>query len=109
MSYQVSGSGQVGLWARVSGTWTKVGTAYVQGYNNSFASAGTYAVPYTLYQNVTVTGPVDAFRVTCDSLDSGLSMNLTSFDYVKWQSMSASGTRSATPNGEQVTATVRPQ
>jgi hypothetical protein len=109
MSYQVSGSGQIGLWARVSGTWTKVGTAYVSGYDNSFSSAGVKTVPYYLLQNVTVTGPIDAFRVTVDSLDYGLSINLTSFDYVRWQSMSSTGTRSATPNGEQITATVRPQ
>lgn len=104
-TYIAEGSGTLGLWARVNGAWVKMGTMPYYAYG-TYGSGGLKTVPWYATGKATAPGGnIDAFRVTVDDGGGGI----TAFNSVSWVTQSSSGTRSATPNGEQIVATVRPQ
>ena len=107
-TYYAEASGTLGAWARINGNWTKIGS--MPFYTNGvYGNGGMKTMSFYVNQTVSCGGYVDAFRVTVDSVDSGGSCNITAFNNVTWVTQSTSSTRSATPNGEVITATVRPQ
>ncbi len=107
-TYWAEGAATIGLWARINGGWTKIGTAYAYG-SGAYPSGGNKTVYWNISQTASCGGYVDAFKVTVDSLDSGLSCSIDGFSSVTWQTQSSSSTRSATPNGEKINARVSPQ
>lgn len=102
-NYVAEGSGTLGLWARSNGAWVKVGTTSFYAYQN-YASGGMKTLSWYTTASVSAPGGIDAFKVTIDDYGS-----ITAFNSVSWVTQASSGTRSATPNGEKITATVRPQ
>lgn len=107
-TYSASGSVTVGIWAKRTAGWQKVmnKTHLVGGPVNA---AGQYTWPFSVSDfSVQLGSDVKAVGLTIETF-SGDSAALTSFSKLAWQaSGSASGTRSATPNGEKTTVTVSP-
>jgi|32_taG_2_1085360.scaffolds.fasta_scaffold33887_2 hypothetical protein len=102
-TYIAEGSGTLGLWARSNGTWVKLGTTPFYAYN-TFGTGGLKTLSWYTTASISAPGGIDAFRVTIDDVGS-----ITAFNSVSWVTQASSGTRSATPNGEHIIATVRPQ
>lgn len=98
----------IGLWAKKSGAWVKVGTTTknVQGTDGVASSAGQ-AFSKTI--SVACGTGIEAFGITIDSVDNGTSGALTAFTSVTWVKTTTSGVRSATPSSQKGRITVRPQ
>lgn len=107
-SYSASAAATVGFYVYANGTWNRIGGQQVYFYGSGYTSGGTK----TLYSGVQIPasygGDFSDFRVVVESLDEGNSVNLNSVPDCTWTSQTTSGQRSATPNGEKVTATMRP-
>lgn len=95
------------VYGLINGGWSFLGRQSVYLYGSGYTSSGSK----TLYQNDSITvsygGNVDAFRVVLESVDSGTGGSITGAN-ANWTSQTNSGSRSATPNGEKITATMRP-
>lgn len=107
-TYYAEASGSLGAWARINGTWTKIGSMPFYA-NGAYGNGGLKTMSWYASGTLTSGGYIDAFRVTIDSVDSGQNCNIGTFHGVTWVTQSTSSVRSATPNGEKITATVRPQ
>ncbi|WP_147276203.1 hypothetical protein [Sphingomonas aracearum] len=104
--YYAEGSATIGLWTLVNGGWVRAGQGYVWA-NGTYSTGGAKQLSWSLSQAVSSGGYVSGFRITIDASDYGAAIG--AFQSVTWVTQSTSGSRSATPNGEIVTATVRPQ
>lgn len=96
------------VYGLINGGWSFLGRQSVYLYGSGYSNGGSK----TLYQNdsisVSYSGNVDAFRVILERVDSGTGGSITGAN-ANWTSQTTSGQRSATPNGEKIIATMRPQ
>lgn len=107
--YDFVGSVTIGIWAKRTAGWQKVATEFVE------VDGGTYTSPalrtfnwfrdnvtYQLGTNVLAVG------LTVDGVNAN-SAAITTFNKLAWQAQgTASSIRSATPNGQKSTVTVKP-
>lgn len=107
-TYYAEASATLGLWANINGTWTRVKQISVYG-SGSYSNGGTKTLYWSISEAIQASGSVGNFRVTIDAVNSGSSAGISALSSVTWQTQSSSSSRSATPNGETVIATVRPQ
>lgn len=103
--YVVSGYLEVGIWRKVSGAWSLLGTEGVSVYQDVGNSPGRQTVSWSLQNNYALGPGVTDFGVTIESSDDTAAITYLS---VSWAASQASGERSASPSGEQATAVVRP-
>lgn len=104
-SYYLSGSLSVGIWRKVGGVWSLFTTEGVNIFTQTGAG-GVQTVGWSLSGTYALGAGVTDFGVTIESQD-GTAAALTNLD-VSYSAQTSSGTRSATPGGESVKATVRP-
>lgn len=104
-SYTLSGTVGVGIWRKVSGVWGLFTTEYVYIYQ-VVAGSGVRTVGWGLYGTYALGSGVTDFGVTIESQD-GTAAALTNLD-ISYNTVTTTGTRSASPNGEMARSTVRP-
>lgn len=106
-SYSASAQITYGIYVYNNG-WIRVGGNSISMYGSGYTTGGNK----TLYGGDQLTfnygGYFTDVRVVLESVDDGQSGTLTSVPNMTWTSQTVSGQRSATPNGEKVTATMRP-
>lgn len=103
--YMVTGYVEVGIWKQVGGAWSLAATeaVYVQ---EDVGQQGYHTVGWYLNNTYALGAGVTAFGATIQSQD-GNAAGITSL-YASWGISGATTDRSATPNGQQTTITVRP-
>jgi hypothetical protein len=107
MAYYITGSVTLGIWAKKAGAWAKVAERRIEIYQE-VGGAGNQAVNFDVNYDVDMGTAVQAFGVTVEAYE-GVGATLTDFVSAVWTGTAASGERSATPNGQFSTVTVRPQ
>lgn len=106
-TYSASGTAKINFWSYVGG-WVKTGSDYV-GVSQSFGTAGSKTMNWTYSNAVQFQAGLTSFGVNVELYD-GQSATLSEFNRVYWTAQgSGSGVRSATPNGQKSTITVRPK
>lgn len=91
-----------------NGSWVRLGTFSAFMYQSGYTSPGQKYLTTSEYPTITTNGDFSDFRVVLDSTDDGSGGAINSVPNLTWTSQTTSGQRSATPNGEQVLATMRP-
>jgi hypothetical protein len=110
-----SGSVTLGVWAKVSGVWSEVGTmtCYLAGETVGTGAFGDYLFETEsgeISDSFIMSAGVEAFGLTLKSHAGTWARSLDDFDSVTYSTPgSPSGTRSATPAGQTSTVTVRPK
>jgi hypothetical protein len=98
----------VAVYALKSGAWTFVGRYSVDARLAPTTAGGVKSFPWNFSANVQLGSGVQAIGITYETALLGTA-TLETFSHVIWQApASAQTTRSATPNGERTTVTVRP-
>lgn len=91
-----------------NGSWVRVGGNTVYLYGSGYNNGGVKTLYQTDQITINYTGEFSDFRVVLESVDDGASGTITSVPDCTWTSQTVSSQRSATPNGEKITATMRP-
>lgn len=105
--WEAQGTARIDFWSYVGG-WVKTGSDYVGGYG-SYGTSGVKTLPWTYQNSVTFAAGITSFGVSVEVVD-GTAAGVSEFNRVYWTSQgSGGGLRSATPNGEKSTITVRPK
>lgn len=89
------------IYAHIGGAWTQVASG-VWGDGQYYGTGGAKTVTFNRSITITTTSTIDHFRIV---IDAGANINSAS---VQWTTTSSASERSATPNGEIVKATMRP-
>ena len=86
----------------------KTSSDYVGGYSSS-GSSGLKTMGWTYQNSVTFAPNVTSVAVSCEVTD-GQAAGIYEFNRIYWTSQGGGGgVRTATPNGEKSTVTVRPK
>lgn len=105
-TYSASATVTYGVYGLIGGAWTRLGAqqAYLYG---EYTTGGTKTLNTGSQISINYSGQIDGFRVVLESVDEGQTGTITGAN-ATWTSQTTSGTRSATPSGEAINATVRP-
>lgn len=95
------------VYGLINGSWSLLGRQQAYLYGSGYSNGGVKTLYQTDSISVSYNGNVDAFRVVMESVDSGTSGQINGAN-ANWTSQINSGSRSATPNGEKIIATMRP-
>lgn len=98
-----------GVYVLANGAWVRAGGNTVYFYANGQGNPGTVQMSNQDQITINYGGDFSDFRVVIESIDDGASGQIDSVPSATWTSQSTSGQRSATPNGEKISATMRPQ
>lgn len=105
-SFHASATVTVAVYGLIGGAWTFLGRNAC--WMNQWSSTGGQKQLSGNYQfSVSSSANITDFRVLVESVDAD-SGGITNAPTASWTAQTSSGSRSATPNGEAVTATVRP-
>lgn len=107
MTYYVTGSVTLGIWAKKAGAWAKLAERRIEIYQQ-VGGSGNQAINFDVTYDVDLGTAVQAVGVTVEAYE-GVGAALTDFVSMTWTGTAATGERSATPNGQFSTVTVRPQ
>ncbi|WP_156884196.1 hypothetical protein [Sphingomonas sp. LK11] len=91
-----------------NGSWVRVGGGTAFMYGSGYNSGGYKYLTTQEQITITYNGDFSDLRVVLESTDEGDNGAINSVPNATWTSQTNSGQRSATPNGEQVLATMRP-
>ncbi|WP_375292211.1 hypothetical protein [Sphingomonas melonis] len=105
--YEATGTLTYGVYGLIGGVWTFLGSQSV--FTSYSGSAGGNQTMYaTDVIRVSTQAQISRFRVVKMSVDDGIAGDITQVGSCTWTSQVNTGSRSATPNGEKVNATMRP-
>lgn len=108
--YSASAQVTYGVYFLINGAWARVGGSTMYFYTSGPGNPGIVNMSNSEQVTVNYNGPAPSdIRVVIESNDDATSSNITSVPNCTWTAQTNSGTRSATPNGETLLATVRPQ
>lgn len=106
-TWEAQGTARINFWS-YNGGWAKTGSDYVSAYG-SYGNSGLKSMGWTYNNGVTFAAGLTSFGVSVEVTD-GDSAGISEFNRVYWTAQgSGGGVRSATPNGEKSTITVRPK